>query len=248
MRAGEQIAGHVIRGRTGRDDRMAGKPTSKRDIDHRALSIERGEIPFDGDDPKHTGVHADTSKLTDEEVQSNPLYWRERIKRARGVAFDDVKKTEWLAAFERTGKIILACDEVGVARQTILRHREKDEEFEAAFDLALERHATSLVNRIEDRAMDGVTNDVYNSKTGDIIGTETKYETALAVKMLGRYDRDYKDRSEVDITSGGKILAIPPTATREEFSGMLERLREQQAKIVKEREEQDAADVAANST
>ena len=192
---------------------MAGKPTSKRDIDHRALSIERGEIPFDGDDPKHTGIHADTSKLTDEEVQSNPLYWRERIKRARGAAFDDAKKTEWLAAFEKTGKVILACDEVGVDRQ------------------------------IEERAMDGYENDVFD-KDGVAVGIKRTYETALAVKMLGRYDRDYKDRSEVDITSGGKVIAAPPrVGSLEEFErDVASRLREGHAAVLRQREEDEAAD------
>lgn len=222
---------------------MAGKPTSKRHIDHRALSIERGEIPFDGDDPKHTGIHADTTKLTDEEVQSNPLYWRERIRRARGAAFDDAAKTEWLEAFRKSGKITIACRETGVHRQTILRHREKDEEFEAAFDLMLELHASDIVDRIEERAMNGYENDVFD-KDGCAVGIKTTYETALAVKMLGRYDRDYKDRSEVDITSGGKVIAAPPrVGSLEEFErDVASRLREGHAAVLKQREEQDAAD------
>jgi hypothetical protein len=77
---------------------MGRKPTSKRDVDHRALAMERDEIPFDGDNPKHTGIMADTSKLSDDEVNGNPLYWRERIRRARGVAFDDTAKVAFLEA------------------------------------------------------------------------------------------------------------------------------------------------------
>jgi hypothetical protein len=224
---------------------MGRKPTSKRDIDHRALSLERGEIPFDSDNPKHTGIHADTSKLTDEEVNGNPLYWRERIKRARGVAFDDTAKMAFLEALRLSGKITIACRETGVHRQTVLRHREKDAEFEVACDLMLELHAKDIVQRLEEQAMDGFHNDVFNAKTGEIIGTKITYETPLRVALLKRFDPDgYKDRSEVDVTSGGKVIAAPPVASMEEFEAMAEQLRKDHRATQEERERQDAEDAA----
>lgn len=224
---------------------MGRKPVSKRDIDHRALSIERGQIPFDGDNPKHTGIHLDTTKLTDEEVQANPLYWRERIRRARGAAFDDTAKIAFLDALRLYGKVVIACRETGIDRQTVLRHREKDGEFEAAFDLMLELHAKDIVARLEEQAMDGFHNDVFNSKTGDIIGTKITYETPLRVALLKRFDPDgYKDRSEVDVTSGGKIIAAPPVASVDEFEKIAQRLRDDHARVEAEREEQDRLDAA----
>lgn len=222
---------------------MAGKPTSKRDIDRRKLAEERDEIPFNADNPKHTGIHADTSKLTDDEVNENPLYWRERLRRSRGVVFDDAAKTAWLEAFRQSGKITVACRETGVHRQTVLRHREKDEEFEAAFDLMLELHAEAVVHRLESDALDGFHNDVFNAKTGDVIGSKLTYETPLRVAMLKRFDPNYKDRSEVDINHSGKVIAAPPrVGSIEEFQKIAEKLRADHAAIQKQREEQDAAD------
>lgn len=224
---------------------MGRKPTSKLKIDHRALSKERDEIPFDGDNPKHTGIQADTSKLTDQEVNDNPLYWRERIRRARGVAFDDTAKMEFLETLRRTGKMVLACKECGIDRRTILRHREKDAEFEVAFDLMLELHAKDIVARLEEQAMDGFHNDVFNAKTGEIIGTKITYETPLRVALLKRFDPDgYKDRSQVDVTSGGKAIAAPPTASVEEFEAIAQQLRDDHARVIAEREEQDRLDAA----
>lgn len=224
---------------------MGRKPISKRDIDHRALSIERDEIPFDGDNPKHTGIHADTSKLTDGEVNDNPLYWRERIRRARGQAFDDTAKHEFLEVLRLSGKMVIACKECGINRRTILRHREKDAEFEVAFDLMLELHAKDIVQRLEGQAMDGFHNDVYNTKTGEVIGSKIAYETPLRVALLKRFDPDgYKDRSEVDVTSGGKAIASPPTASVEEFEKIAQQLRDDHTRVIAEREEQDRIDAA----
>lgn len=224
---------------------MGRKPVSKRDVDHRALSIERGEIPFDSDSPKHTGISLDTSKLTDKEVADNPLYWRERIKRARGMAFDDTAKHAFLEAYRLSGKITIACRETGIHRDTVRKHREKDAEFEVACDLMLELHAKDIVERLEAQAMEGFHNDVFNAKTGDVIGTKITYETPLRVALLKRFDPDgYKDRSEVDVTSGGKIIAAPPTASVAEFEEIARKLREDHAQVQKDREEQDREDAA----
>lgn len=224
---------------------MGRKPTSKLDVDHRALAMERDEIPFDGDNPKHTGIMADTSKLSDDEVNTNPLYWRERIRRARGVAFDDAAKVKFLELLRMSGKIVIACRESGVDRRTVLRHREKDAEFEVACDLMLELHAKDIVQRLEDQAMEGFHNDVFNAKTGEIIGTKITYETPLRVALLKRFDPDgYKDRSEVDVTSGGKIIAAPPVATIDEFEKIAEQLRADHRATQEERERQDAEDAA----
>ena len=222
-------------------------PVSRREVDHRQAALDRGEVPFDPDSAKHTGIQLDTSKLTDDEVQSNPLYWRERMRRARGIAFDDVAKAGFLEALRLHGNLAKTCEATGVHRRTVLRHREKDEEFEAGYDAALELHSMDKVAHLEEQALEGFENDVYNMKTGDIIGTKRTYETALRVAVLKAYGGEqYTDRSKIDanVKSTGKMLAIPSTATPEEFDAMLDQLAADQAQIVKDREEQDRKDAA----
>lgn len=216
------------------------KPVSKRNIDHRALSIERGQIPFDGDSPKHTGIHLDTSKLTEEEVNSNPLYWRERIRRARGVAFDDTAKVAFLDALRLYGKVVIACRETGIHRDTVMRHREKDDEFACAFDLMLELHAMDVVNRLETEALNGFHNNVFNAKTGEIIGTKITYETPLRVALLKRFDPEYKDRAQVDMNVGGKVIAVPPEMSNEEWDAAAEAALDRMRQVAKEREAEEA--------
>jgi len=219
---------------------MGRKPTSKRDIDHRALSIERDEIPFDGDSSKHTGIMADTSKLTDAEVNDNPLYWRERIKRARGVSFDDAAKVEFLEALRLSGKIVIACKHCGIDRRTILRHREKDAEFETAVDLMMELHAMDIVQRLETDALEGFHNDVYNMKTGDVIGSKLTMETPLRVALLKRFDPEYKDRSQVDMNVGGKVIAMPPEMSNDEWDVAAEAALDRMREVAKQREAEEA--------
>ncbi len=185
-------------------------------IGDRAPDPEKQKL-FDDADPDFTGISKDVSKLSDEEVEADPTLWREKGKRYRRKKFDDVRKSIFLKDLLANGKMVLACKACGISKDTVVVHRREDEQFNLDVEDALAEHAKDIIKRIEKRAMEGYDNPVFD-KEGAECGIKTTFETPLAVKMLARYDPDYRDKTALDLTTGGgAAIVAPPTLSMEEF-------------------------------
>jgi len=197
------------------------------------------EKTFDDTDPRFTGISKDLSRMKDTTIEADPTLWREKRKRHRRKKFDDNLKSVFLASLLSHGKIILAAKDAKIALSTIGVHRSEDEDFNDAVEETIAQHAKDIIQKIELRAMEGYDNPVFN-KDGDEVGTKTTMETALAVKMLARHDPEYRDKSALDITSGGGVILSPPTVTLEEWSVIAAKSRQRMLDHQAEQEAEDA--------
>lgn len=117
-----------------------------------------------------------------------------------------VKKAQWLTAFRRTGIIGAACDELGIARSTILRWKQDDEAFAREWHAAYEDAIDSLEKEAMRRAFEGWDEPVYQG--GAMVGTIRKFsDTLLIFLMKGARPGKYRDNARIELTGadGGPV-------------------------------------------
>lgn len=143
--------------------------------------------------------------------------WRLGWKPDR-LKFDDRAKLVYLETLYRTGKPAMAARAAGVNSTTVRNHLKADPELQAACEEALALRAQQLVNKIEQRAMDGFTTQVGVDRENKPIFKQI-YETSLAAKMLDRYDPAYKN-NQASEGSGAAVLIVPGGLSNEEWKAL----------------------------
>lgn len=124
--------------------------------------------------------------------------------------FTDCVKTEYLERLAKYGTPTLAARTVGVHPHTVYDHVRDDQEFSDAVDLAKALFRERLEEAAVDRAVHGVTNDVFSQ--GIKVGSVTKHSDRLMEFLLKAADPDkYSDKhkAEVSITGGVLMSAAP---------------------------------------
>lgn len=122
-----------------------------------------------------------------------------------------------LAAY---GNVKEACEKAGIARQTVYQRREKDSDFAAAWDNALEIAADVLEREAWRRAVEGWDEPVYQGK--ELVGTIRKYDSTLLIFLLkGIRPAKYRERHELSGPGGGAIPIKSETQLTPEESGVL---------------------------
>lgn len=119
--------------------------------------------------------------------------------------FTPEKKEKFLNALRKWPNVARAARLCGVSRQTVYNHRWNDEAFAAAWDEALVEGVDRLEEEAERRGFKGVLEPVYYK--GEKVGSVRRYSDTLAIFLLKAY-RPEKYRENIDITSGGKVLAF----------------------------------------
>ncbi len=103
------------------------------------------------------------------------------MKRSNGKPH--IKKTAFLAAVKVTGNISKAAEMAKIDRTSHYRWMRGDEQYEAAFEEAIDEAADWLEDEARRRAVDGVEETIYN-KDGDAVGTRVKYSDTLLIFLL----------------------------------------------------------------
>jgi hypothetical protein len=118
----------------------------------------------------------------------------------------------FLAALAEHGVINRACEAVGIDRQTVWIRRQKNPDFAAQCELAIEMSADKLEQEARRRALEGVEEPVYQG--GQLVGTRLVYSDSLLALMLkGRRKKVFADRTEVTGANGGPVKAAIVIAT-----------------------------------
>jgi hypothetical protein len=142
--------------------------------------------------------------------------WRRRLQPDL-VKFDDERKGRFLDELLKHGKRVLAAEAVDISMQTVRDHLKIDPEFEELFNQVLARRAEMVTRQIEEEALEGFEEPIFNTKTGELLGTKRVYETPLRLAILRRYDPEYKDRSEVHHSGTVGVLVAPAALSPQEW-------------------------------
>jgi len=135
-------------------------------------------------------------------------------KKFNTVVLDNRMKDLFLEALFKTGKKSVAARAIGISGETLRLHAKKDDAFSSAIDETLLLRAEMMVDRLENEAMEGFTQPIFD-KNGNHVGDRPVKETQLRLAMLKRYDPEYKDRSDINFSGNGVggVLLVPADMT-----------------------------------
>lgn len=143
------------------------------------------------------------------------------------------KKEKFLDYLRTSPNVSQAAKSIGVSRQTIYNQRKEDKEFATAWDDAIGEALDNLESALFNRAINGVTNDVFYE--GVPCGTKTEYSDAATMFLLkNRRPEVFSDKVRQEITGkdGGAIqlqnLSADELAAR--VVAILERAGERRAR------------------
>lgn len=143
------------------------------------------------------------------------------------------KKENFLVFLRTTPNVSQAAKSIGVSRQAIYQERKEDKEFAESWDDAIGEALDNLEAALFDRAVNGVTNDVFYE--GVSCGTKTEYSDAASMFLLkNRRPEVFSDKVRQEITGkdGGAIqlqnLSADELAAR--ITAILERAGERRAR------------------
>ena len=111
-------------------------------------------------------------------------------------------RSAFLEAFEQTGMISRACEEIGISRQTAYAERQRNEDFAVEWHEVEERVTETMEREAYRRAVEGVTEPVVSA--GKHVTDVQSYSDRLLEFMLkARRPEKYRDR--VDVNHSGKV-------------------------------------------
>lgn len=125
----------------------------------------------------------------------------------RLVPMTDDAKFAYVSLVCRTGLITQSALDVGVSIETARNHRNSDEEFGQAVQLALDVYRDSLSKEVHRRGVTGVNQPVFYM--GRKCGVVRKYSDKLLEMHLKRHIPEYRDHLNVDATVTGGVMVIP---------------------------------------
>lgn len=141
----------------------------------------------------------------------------------------DPKKRAYLVALCRTARFGAAAKVAGVDVRTAYNWRQKDPEFAAAENTALDIGGRLAEDEAWRRATEGVEEPVYQQ--GRLVGTKRVLSDTLLIFMLkGAHPQKYRERLEHTGRDGGPIeLRSVRSLTDEELNAELEALERAEA-------------------
>lgn len=108
----------------------------------------------------------------------------------------------------------------GVGYSTVMARKQRDADFEAACEEALEEAYDDLEAEARRRAFDGTEEPVWHQ--GEQCGTVRKYSDGLAQFLLKGYRRrKFGDRTELTGADGGPLATVDETAKAARIAALL---------------------------
>jgi hypothetical protein len=106
--------------------------------------------------------------------------------------------TDFITALRNSGNVRAACNAAHIDRRLAYDHREKQADFAAQWDSAIQDAADVLEAEAQRRAFNGVPEPVYYQ--GQQVGAVTRYSDTLLIFLLkGIRPEKYGDRIKVDM-------------------------------------------------
>ncbi len=112
-----------------------------------------------------------------------------------------------MEALERCGAYTAAAASVDLAYTTVLRHRQRNPDFQERCDKALGRNYGELLGIARKLVVEGLVTETYD-KNGKVISSKRVYSERVLLKMLTRLDpKGWSDKVQVDQHVTGEIKA-----------------------------------------
>jgi len=109
------------------------------------------------------------------------------------------KQRGFLAMLAQCCNVGKSCAAVGIDRSTAYTWREKDADFAAAWEKALQIGISALEDEAHRRAFDGVDEPVFYQ--GEVCGAVKKYSDTLAIFLLKAHNPDkYRDNARLELS------------------------------------------------
>ena len=121
---------------------------------------------------------------------------------------DEITLQRYLHEVSRTGQLVASAYRVGVSYDSTLRARENPD-YQKAVNEALDRYRDVIDAEIRRRGIEGSQEPVFYQ--GRIVGWVLKFSDALLIAHAKAHDPRYRDRSEIDVTHKGGVMAVPLT-------------------------------------
>lgn len=118
-----------------------------------------------------------------------------------GYKFDREQRERFCEHLAEHGAPTLACDAVGISYECMRVHRKDDEEFQAMYAAAMERHRDRLYDEAQSRAVDGWNERPVVDKDGNVVGHVRKKSDTLMSLLLKRADPAFRDQVKIDQTT-----------------------------------------------
>jgi hypothetical protein len=119
----------------------------------------------------------------------------------------EVAQRTFLASFAKKANVLLAAKAAKVARNTIYEWLEKDADFSFAYNQAKEDAKDIIRAEIYRRGKEGWNESVYES--GVLTKTVRKYSDTLLIFHAKAMMPEYRDKSQVDVTSYTQVQRDP---------------------------------------
>jgi hypothetical protein len=144
--------------------------------------------------------------------------WRRKLQLSK-VKFDDTQKGIYLNHLRQFGRKMQAALAAGVSADCVLRHIEVDAEFAAAREEAMAQYS-DRVQQLAWKLMNGVEKPIIGVDKGTsfVIGKEMIHATNLLAMEMKKTNPEYKERSEVNLNSGGGVIIAPAGISSEDFA------------------------------
>jgi len=172
---------------------------------------EKRRVPKVGEITKSTGKPR-RSPNAKSRPKANQTSWRRKLQVSR-IKFDDIAKEIFLEAFRQNNLKMRACEQAGVSLVTVNDHLKNDLEFAEAYDQAVQDWRDYVVETaIVKIALEGVEVKKFD-KDGNVVEERRDHPVQLLLAELRRVDPGYRDKSTLDVNSGGGVLVAPADMT-----------------------------------
>lgn len=201
----------------------------------RKPTIDESQIGFDDEDgvpvygPQVTGItdpvggpapeDRPSLKSKDEDLRN----WREvwKVGKKKPYKFDDLQRGRFLLVLSQTERVADAAAAAGISYSYARQVYREDPEFAEAWEDAVQEYRARVFAEVQQRAIEGTLEPIFAGKDGELKGYKVVKSDALLIMEAKRAIPDYRDKKEIDVTTGGKPVAFPlavPAATLAELA------------------------------
>jgi len=138
-----------------------------------------------------------------------------------------VKKRRFLIRYAECGTITHAARHARISRPTVAHWREKDPQFAACFDVALEMSCDAMEVEARRRGYEGVLEPVFHH--GQRVGVIRKYSDVLLIFMLkANRPKKFRDNIKIDANVTGGVLCVSaPSGSSAEWAQQFSRTQQE---------------------
>lgn len=130
--------------------------------------------------------------------------------------FDIDRQAHFLAELAEHGRLVSACQAVGISKSAYMKEADKNPHFAELVAEARESYKERLIAHHQNLVFHGQEKVVYD-RNGNVISRERVYPIRLIELELKKHDEGYREKREVSMEVSGGVFFAPPEMTMEEW-------------------------------